>query len=522
VAEPILYDAFGVKIEKTARLSDDRQAEIGRRVDRWAGQTTGEVTPEKLAAVLRGNAPLQQVMLLAARMLDDDHVFTCMRNLALALSRLSWEILPFDESASAKKDAEKIRDQFYAFKPLKKFIRYLVFGEYYPFVGASLFYSRDFRLEGYGNIDPWRWNWDEQTNSVRLLTVDSPHIGEEIENRRAFAIHSASLEPGPVRRRGLWRKIAWLWLFKNFTWPAWVRFAEAYGNPYILAFFRRPEERDSVLEAVTALDENARGVFPEGTEVKFQEAQRYGTSALYDAVKRAAEEGMTKVLSGHVLNTDAKSGSGTLAGNAAENVSQANIEGVAAGVEETVQQDVTTTVAEFTLGASQVASGEIPAFHIKADPPEDQAKKAQVYVSVNQALAASGRAIDPSQIEDEFGVRTVALQRTVGAAEDEDPEPDNEQKPKQKAKAKARRVAAKAPRITTADDVSAVMRTVAASAVREMGDALMARLEGAESIGEFAEAIWEGYAELDPTKLASALRDATLAANMIGRGEAGE
>jgi phage gp29-like protein len=518
VAEPILYDGYGVKIDRSARRPDN-QAEVGRRPDIWSRHSTGEITPEKLASVLRGNAPLQQVQLLAARMLDDDHVYACMRNLALAISRLPWEILPFDDSTAAESDADQIREQFYGFKSLKKFIRYLVFGEYYSLVGASLRYTDDFHLGDFGNVDPWRWNWDEQTNSLRLLTIASPHIGEEIENRRGFAIHSASLEPGPVRRRGLWRKIAWLWLFKNFTWPAWVRFAEAFGNPYILAFFARPEDKDSVLEAVTELDSNARGVFPAGTEVKLQEAQRYGTSALYEALKRAAEEGMTKVILGHVLNTDAKSGSGTLAGNAAADVSQANKEGVAAGIEETIQQDVVATLAEWHLGKSQVAAGEIPSFHIKADPPEDQQKKAQVYVSVNQVLAAAGLAIDPSQIEDEFAVRTVPLQRSAPVTEDEE---DKDKQPKPKAKAKATRAAAKAPRIRTADDVSAVARAVVAAAVRDMGDALMTRLDAAESIESFAAEIWEAYGELDPTRLASAMRDATLTANLIGRGDASE
>lgn len=508
MAKATLFDAYGVEITAASKRLPDRQAEIGRTRDRWSGRNTGEIGPERLAAAMKTTARVEDVMLLASRMLDDDHVFSCMRNLALSISRMPWEVLPFDESKEAEDDAQQVRENFYGFRPMKKFVRYLVFGEYYPFVGAANHWNTDYKLESFGNVDPWRWTWNDERNQARLLTLAQPQQGEELQ-RRGFTIHSSYLEPGPVRRRGLWRKIAWLWLFKNFTWSAWVRFAEAFGNPYILAFFERPEDKESVLEAVVEMDANARGVFPAGTEVKLQEAQRYGTTALYDAIKRAAEEGMTKVILGHVLNTDAKSGSGTLAGNAAADVSQANKEGVAEGIAETIQEYVVTPFCEWHFGEEQVAKGEIPAFTIKAQPPEDEEKKAKVFVTVNEALRSAGRAIDPEQIEDQFGVRTIA----VGSAA----EPDKEL---QYEKAKSRRATAKAPRLSSPEEVAAVTRQLVAKAVEEMGDVLMKRLEAASSIEEFADTIWEAYEELDPTKLASALRDATVTANLIGRGDA--
>lgn len=506
MAKPLLYDSFGAELRLEQRVPD-RQAEMGRVRDPWAGRVAGEVTPESLASALSGRSSLQQVMLLAAKMLEDDHVFACMRNLALAASRLPWEILPFDESDAAKKDAELVREALYGMGRFKKLLRYLVFGEYYPLAGAQLVWSAEFKPAGWENVDPWRWAWDDATNALRLLTLREQTKGESIQ-RRGFAIHSASLEPGPVRRRGLWRKIAWLWLFKNFTWPAWVRFAEAFGNPYILAYFARPEDKDSVLDAVVAMDANARGVFPEGTRVELKEAQRYGTTALYETLKRAAEEGMTKVILGHVLATDAKSGTGTLAGNAAADVAQANLEGVAEGMSETIQEDIVTPLCEWQLGAEQVARRAIPSFVIKSTPPADQEKKGKVYVTVNEALAKVGLAIDPSQIEDEFGVRTVpaatAAPTTKGEA----------------AVAARRRLAAKAPAIRTGDDVAEVTRGIVARAAREMTEAVEAKLGKAETIGEFADAIWEAYSELDTTRLASALRDASVAANLAGRGDA--
>lgn len=505
MAEKVLYDAFGAEIRVTQRVPDN-QAETGRVRDPWAGRTTGELTPEAAASALSGRSQFQKLMLIGARLLDDDHIFACMRNLANAVSRLPIEVLPFDDSATAERDAQELREFLYGIRSLKKLIKYLCFGEFYPLAGAGLPWTKDYRLDDFTNVDPWRWHWDDATNSLRILTTREPARGEELD-RRGFVIHSAALEPGPVRRRGLWRKVLWLWLFKMTSWPAWVRFAEKFGDPYIWGFFQKAEDKDSLLEAVLAMDASARGVFPVGTEVKLQEAQRYGTTALYEAIKKAAEEGMTKVIQGHVLNTEAKSGSGTLAGNAAADVSQANKEGVADGLEETLQNDLVVPWCLWHLGAEQVARGELPSVTIKADPPDDQEKKSRVYVSLNEVLAKAGRTIDPDQIEDEYGVRTIDL--ATG-----EPAPAREAaKPRRK-----RRVALGAPRMKRSQDVSRVTAGLVRNAVAEMTETLTAKLEAASSIEEFADAIWEGYGELDPVRLASGLRDATLAGNLIGRG----
>jgi phage gp29-like protein len=516
----VLYDNLGNEIRFEKSPPPVHQAEVGRVRDHWAGKTTGEITPELASRVLRGDADLSTQMMVVKRLLKDPFIFSCMRNLVYSVSRLPWTVQPFDEkSPASKKEAEEMKSFFAGLPWLKKLFRYLIFGEFYPFSAAGLRWNKDYLLEAYIRINPVRWRWDDATSSLRLLTERDPARGEPI-NRRAYIIYEAELEPGGPRDRGLWQKALWLWIFYNCTWAWWVRFAEMYGNPYIWAFFSSAEEKDSVYEAVIAMDANARGVFPAGTDIKLQEAQRYGTSALYSAIIDAAHDGIAQLILGHTLNITSQPGAGTLAGNGAREVSQENKEGVAENLRETTQQDIAVPYSEWHFGEQAVERGEIPVVSIDASLPEDKEKKSTVYINVNEVLASVNRAIDPAQVEDEFEVRTVERVAPQAAPPNNDAPPDDASGKIRKQQTRV--AAASTPRIASVDDVGAVQLQMLSKAVEKFSEKIEAMVDAAATPKEAADAIIEGYGALQTVALASGLRDSTLTAELMGRGDASE
>ena len=514
----IILDGFGRPFEVQDVPPSESIAAIGAVADPWAGKTTGQVTPESLARLLLGSAELSDQMLLIQRMLRDDHVSSCMRNLANAVSRLEWEVLPFDDSAPAKKLAEEMTDFLNKLRWLKKGIRQLVYGEFYPFVGLELIYDPDTYLPTrFERVNPGRWTLDKATNSLRLRTIKERTKGEPV-NPMGWMFHHAELEPGTIRDAGLWQKCAWLWMFKNTSWGYWMRFAEAFGAPYIFGYYNRPEDKDSVFRAVTEMAANARGVFPAGTEIKIQEAQRYGTVHLYQSIKEAAEAGITKAIQGHMLNTDAKSGTGTLAGGAAQHVSQENKEGVADGINEAVRSQLLAPQIGFRYGWDLVKSGEIPTFKLKATPPVDLDGKAKTYVEVNKSLAAAKRAIDPSQIEDEFAVRTVSI------AGDEPEDEDSADKKKPAVAAKHSRMRASvSPEpsivIATLEAVEDLAIGAAKASLKEMTTRMRAKLDAATSLEDLGAVLFESYDEFDVQRLATINHAAIVTSELVGRGD---
>jgi phage gp29-like protein len=379
---------------------------------------------------------------------------------------------------------------------------------------VGLKWNLDYGIDGFTPVDPQRWTWDRETNSLRIRTLKAQAKGEPI-NPRGFVLHSSALEPGTIRDAGLWQKAAWLWLFKTQTWAYWIRFAENYGNPFIWAFFARKEDKDSVLDAVTGMAANARGVFPVGTEIKLQEAQRYGTTALYEAIIRQSESGLSKLIQGHMLNTDAVAGAGTLAGNAAADVSQENKEGVGTGISETTQDQLGQTWFLFHRGEEQVKRGEIAKFRLRTEPPEDKTKKASFFVQVNATLAPLGKAIAEEQIASEFGVRTVDLPKAQPPAADSPADPEADEK-----KATARRAAAaRGSKIENVDDVGRATSQLVRKAAEDFSERIYELFETADSLEAGVDALWEGYSAMDTKRLASAVRDTTITAELMGRGD---
>lgn len=528
MAKPLLLDQFGNELTFQKRPPLDRQAEVGTIKPPWSDGSRGEITPEDLGVIMRGGSDLSRKMAFTTRLLDDDQVHTCMRNLSLAIGKAEWEFLPFDDSADAKKDAEEAMSMFNSLRYLRRLIRHLAYGELYPFVAPEIKWNENFNPVDFEIVEALRWTTDTRTNQLRVRTLRSPHLGEPIADRRGFIIHSSWIEPGKALDGGLWRKLAWPWLFKHAGWEYQMRFAEAFGNPYIIAFFKRAEEKAATLEAVLDMDANARGVFPEGTQVEIKEAQKYGSVHVSNTIIKLCDRATTKVVMGHTLNTDSESGSGTLAGGHAEQVSQENKEGVSEGISETIQRDLFVPWWGFRHGWSQVEKGELPVFKLKAKPPVDLKLKAETYRMLNVPLASAGKAIDPSQIEDDFAVRLVDRPKPAvqpPAADDDDNEEKDEEneEEREEAKARTRRLRAKAePRIKTADDVTRVSTQLIRRAAQEFSDKILAVFEAAGSIEEGADAMWEAYTAFDNVKLASGLRDATVTAELTGRGDAKE
>jgi hypothetical protein len=218
-----------------------------------------------------------------------------------------------------------------------------------------------------------------------------------------------------------------------------------------------------------------------------------------------------------MLNTDAVSGAGTLAGNAAASVSQENKEGVGTGIKESFNDQLTAAWFLFHRGEEQVKRGEIARFHLRTEQPEDSGKKAKTYIDINTALASVGRAIDPEQIETEFAVRTVELQKVQPPAATSAAGDDKT------AAARARRAAsAKAPKLASPDDVSAAGSVLVRKAAEDFGERILEIFEAADTIEDGIDALWQGYSGMEVTRIASAVRDVTVTAHLMGRGDVGE
>jgi phage gp29-like protein len=515
------FDEFGPQLAFADRPPAGGVAQVVGVRDPWLGTASANIEPEALARLLRPDTELSQRQGLIKKLAKHPQVFTCMRNLANEVSKLPWECQPFDDEDASATDAEELTDWFNGFPDLKKLVKHLVFGELFILNGAELNYADDYSVDSYTKIDPIRWTTNRETTALRLKTLNNKYVGEDID-RRGFVIHSSSLMPGHWLEQGLWQVIGWLVLFEMSSWEYHMRFAEVFGDPHIYAIYEGAENEKAAFEGVKLLAGRARAAFPKGIEIKIQEAQKYSSANLYGGIRDDARACITKVIQGHVLNTDTESGSGTLAGNHAETVSQANLEGVAEAISETFQRDIVVPWYGWHKGWDVAASKRLAKFILRAAAPVDLSAKATTYVQVNTVLAASGRAIDPSQIEDEFNVKTVEISRAAAPAGENGDQGGDTKEPPKKTKATARRVAAKKPRISSEADLEAAGGTFLEKAVAAFGAQINQIVSSAPTAEEGIAAVFEGYRAMSVLPLASGLRDVTMVREVMSRAEAAE
>ena len=537
-----ILDWSGNVVDTEQRPVGDTPAQTGRVRDLWLAQISVlDITPESLARMIRADYPLPQQMSLCSRMLDNDgHLASVYRDMIYAVSGLDWEILPFDDSPEAEAAHETCEDwagthddDVEALMPL------LLAGEFYPVAGAGIAWDlASYQPDRFVEIDPVRWWWDQPTNSLRLRTIAEPYFGEDLPPNEVIRYRSA-LRPGKRREGGLWKPAAWLYLFKHFTLSEWMEFAETFGKPFRVAYYQKREDRDSIYQAVLDLGANAAGVFPAGTTLDLKESNRTGTVDVYKALHQLCDDGMSELFVGHTLVTHARSGTGTLAGNGAQKVHEKLVRAMARRFSTAFNEQVLEPLVTYQHGPD--VAKKTPKLKLKYEPAEDELKKAQTFVFVNQALQAVGEAIDPEQIRNTFNIAKtvprVSSPSPIGVPPGGEPgtppmpgeDPGEGQDEdgagsggEQTAASLRRASAASTAPIATAADVEAVAAGIGKKALTKMGSEIRATAAKARSIEDFMASVWEEYSSFDTRTLASVTRDAIVAGNIIGRSDAGE
>jgi phage gp29-like protein len=484
----------------------------------WSSRYVREVTPELTSRVLRPECELSDRMAFCKRIQRDDQIFSVTRTMKLQVGGLDWQVLPFDESPEAERIRAFIEAVLMAFPRFSQLLVHLLDGIIKPLAGAEILYDPSTWLPtGFKPIDAVRWTWNREANALFLRTIRAPQ-GEPL-TPNGFLIHRSDEEP-------LWEKLAWLFIFKRFAISEWVRFAELYGKPFRIAFYQDKSEKEAILAAVRDLGVNAAGVFPEGTEIRLEEAARAGATNLFQALKRECDESISKVALGHALNADARTGSGMQTGNAAKKVSDENRQALALGVADTIRAGLFRPLVGWHFGWQY--EHKLPTLKLAYEPPEDLKQTAETLKIASDLLAASGEAIDPEFIRQKFGI-TKTVKRVSLAPPQAKTDPASADADVNPRPAKQRELVEVRPGIFVAkddtgqpilrslDDVHALAVRLAAKAQAEIASAVRKRASAAESIDTFVDDLFESYDELPNLKMAAIVRDASTLAHELGR-----
>ncbi len=150
--------------------------------------------------------------------------------------------------------------------------------------------------------------------------VEPPRNASAAEKADADYLHELLLDleglEGYVARSGLFRVLAWPYLFRHYATSDLAEMLEIYGLPIRLGKYppgTADEEKATLLRAVTGLGHAAAGIIPETMAIDFQQAAQ-GSSEPFLAMMRQSEDAISKaVLGGTLTSTTSQSGGGAFA-----------------------------------------------------------------------------------------------------------------------------------------------------------------------------------------------------------------
>lgn len=309
------------------------------------------LTPAKIASMFKsaedGDLAAQHDF-FAEMEEKDTHLFSELSKRRRAVLAIEWLVKPpTDATPAEKKSTEAAQAMLSNLNDFEDLCYDLLDAVGHGFSNVELAWKRvgnEWRV-GEFNARPHSWfTLDKETRSKFLLKAQSG----EPQPLQPFGwiSHVHKSKTGYVARAGLFRVLAWPYMFKHFSVGDWAEFLETYGLPVRVGKYpvgSTTEEKKTLFNAVMALGRNASAVMPETMTVEFMSA---ATSAAkshepFLAMADWADKAMSKAILGGTLTTQADGKSSTNAlGNVHNEVRQELVKSDAKQLAGTITRDL--------------------------------------------------------------------------------------------------------------------------------------------------------------------------------------
>lgn len=507
-----ILDQFGKPFDISA-IAEPQTARVSTLANTYIeGQLAG-LTPARAAAILAaadaGDITAQHR--LFEDMLDRDaHIFSEFDKRRMAPTKLDWTIAPpANASRAERKVAEWVEDILRtAVDDLEDVMATMMDAAGHGFAPIELEWDRRGN-ERIPLFHPRPQDWFRlSTDRRELRLADGTAEGAKLTSMGWIMHQHKKAKTGYISRMAMFRVLVWPFIYKSYSIGDLAEFLETYGLPIIMGKYyqgAQPEEKASLMRAVTALGHDARAIMPKEMEIEINKVTGSGDSAAHLAMVDWAERSQSKAIIGQVLSAEAKatgmgSGVADLQGDVRQDILHSDVRSLAG----TLTRDLIYPLIAFNqAGASIDGLRRCPRFEFDLGEAEDL----KLFSEALPTLAAGGARIPvswvheklriPEASEDEavFGAPpagaalTVALSATAPAVED------------------------------TADKMTPPLAGVADAKVKVWLDDIAAMFDQVDSLEEFREQLLSRYAALPADDLVTVMTAALSAIELRGRAE---
>lgn len=373
----IFKTLVGAKTEPTQ--TDEAMVTANGRI--LSDHPSNRITPSKLKSILEdaenGDITAQHELFMDIEE-QDSAIGANIQTRKRAILKLDWRIAePRNATSEEEKLQTEIDELFYQYPNLENLLMDMMDAVGHGFSAIEI----EWKLENGKYIPhnfiprPQSWFKLDKNDNLLLKTPTNP-MGEPLR-QFGWVVHSHKSRSVQLARMGLFRTLAWLYMFKHYSVRDFAEFLELYGMPIRIGKYgagATNEEKRTLLRALAQIGHNAAGIMPDSMTIELHNAANTGAGSGNNPFLQMVdwcEKSIARLILGQTLTSGADGKSSTNAlGNVHNEVRRDLLVSDAKQVAQTITQQIILPYLQINVDPN-IALHRVPYFEFDTKKYDD-------------------------------------------------------------------------------------------------------------------------------------------------------
>lgn len=409
------------------QTEDAQVTATGRVLD---DHPSAKITPSKLKSILddaeNGNIQAQHQLFMDIEEQDSSIAANIMTRKRAVLT-LDWRIVePRNATPAEEKLQAEVDELFYQYPNLEDLFFDLMDAAGHGFAALEIQWAqKDGKWVPVGfKPCPQSWFKLDKHDNLLLRTPDNP-MGEPLRPF-GWVVHRHKSRSTQLARDGLYRTLAWLYMYKHYSVRDFAEFLELYGMPIRIGKYgagATNAEKRTLLRALADIGHNAAGIMPESMEIELHNVASTGASGSNPFLQMVdwCEKSIARLILGQTLTSGADGKSSTNAlGNVHNEVRRDLMISDAKQIAQTITRQIILPYLQINVDPN-IAPHRVPYFEFDTKEYEDLA----VFADAIPKLTGIGVQISESWVRDKLGIPAPQEGELILSAVPAAPTPEN-------------------------------------------------------------------------------------------------
>ena len=371
---------------------------------------SAKITPSKLKQILEDaeNGDIQaQHQLFMDIEEQDSSIAANMMTRKRSVLTLDWRIVePRNATPAEEKLQAEIDELFYQYPNLEDLFIDLMDAVGHGFSALEIQWAQvdgKWVPKGFRPC-PQPWFKLDKDDSL-LLRTPANQMGEPLRPF-GWVVHRHKSRSTQLARDGLYRTLAWLYMYKHYSVRDFAEFLELYGMPIRIGKYgagATNAEKRTLLRALAEIGHNAAGIMPESMQIELHNVANAGAASGNNPFLQMVdwcEKSIARLILGQTLTSGADGKSSTNAlGNVHNEVRRDLMISDAKQIAQTITQQIILPYLQINVDPN-IAPHRIPYFEFDTKEYEDLS----VFADAIPKLTGIGVQISESWVWDKLGI----------------------------------------------------------------------------------------------------------------------